>query len=347
MKSFLPKYISELSIPLDLSIILDICSRAQGKEDLWEMQKPEVLNVLREQAIISSSESSNRIEGVEVEEKRIKPLLIGKAVPRDRSEEEVVGYKNALVWIHEKHHQIEINSDTVKHLHYLAQEGSISDAGQWKNKNNEIIEITPDGQSKVRFIPTVAKEVPTYIKNLCLMYNEAVKNSKFPSIILVATFIFDFLCIHPFRDGNGRVSRLLALLLLYQHNFKLGKYISIERIIEETKEDYYSSLKQSSINWHQSSHNLLPFWQYFARTVKIAYDRLGSKFQVQEIFHGGKTQLIRNAIMKQVGNFKLSDIVNLEKSISRDLIQKVLNEMKSEGLISLYGRGRGAYWKRN
>jgi Fic family protein len=346
MKSFVPKYLDQLSIPIDLSILLESCARSQGKEELWEKTKPEVLYALREQSIISSTESSNRIEGVEVDAARLSPLVKGKVKPRDRSEEEVVGYKNALNWIHSKADKIELSSQTIQKLHFLSQEGSISDAGQWKSKNNEIIEISNEGKVTTRFVPSKPEEVALLINNLCLSYKNVDQNKKLPKLLLIATVVFDFLCIHPFRDGNGRTSRLLTLLLLYKLGFNLGRYISIERIIEETKESYYEALQKSSVGWHNSEHDIYFFWQYFVRTIAVAYDRLDNKFAVEGSFYGGKTQLIRNVVMRQIANFKLGDIVNAEPGISEILVQKVLANMRKEGLIKLHGRGRGAYWSK-
>lgn len=344
MKSYAPDYISKLSVPLSLTIILDHCSRAQGKEDLWKSQRPEVLAALREESIISSTESSNRIEGVEVAEGRLRPLMGGKVSPRDRSEEELVGYKNALSWIHENYENIELTPETIKQIHFLAQEGNIGDAGEWKARNNEIIEVSAHGHRSIRFIPTEAKDVPFYIEQLCLAYSDAMKNNLFPPVLLIATFIFDFLCIHPFRDGNGRTSRLLTLLLLYKSDYRLGRYISIERVVEETKEEYYKSLKESSLNWHSSSHDLLPFWFYFSRTIKIAYDRLADKFEVSEQIVGGKNQLVKAAITSMPTRFKLGELRQTCPSVSRDLMQKVLQELKTQGSIKLQGKGRGAVW---
>ncbi|MEZ4754264.1 MAG: Fic family protein [Bdellovibrionota bacterium] len=346
MKSFVPQYIENISIPVDLSILLNSCAKAQGKEQLWEKIKPEVLNVLRSQAIISSTESSNRIEGVEVKSERLKLLVEGESKPLDRPEEEVLGYKNALNWIHENAVSVEINPDTIKKIHQLAQEGAISDAGAWKVKNNEIIEIHTDGNVTVRFVPPEPKDVSKLIQDLCFAYNEAINKKRLPELLLVASFVFDFLCIHPFRDGNGRVSRLLTQLLLCQQGYNLGRYISIEKIIEDTKESYYQTLKESSKSWHTSEHSLIPFWKYFVETLKVAYDRLEDKFGVEESFHGGKTQLIRNAVLRQIGNFKLGDIINQEPGISQNLIQKVLAKMRDEDLVELHGHGRGAYWKK-
>jgi len=346
MKSFIPSYLDNLSVPLSLTILLDFCAQHRGKEELWKNQKPEVLSALKEQSIISSTESSNRIEGVVVERGRLKPLVTGKAIPKDRSELEIIGYKKALEWIHNKHQEIEITPETIKQFHLLAQEGNVSDAGKWKKKNNEIIEINKDGTSEIRFTPTEAKDVPSQISSLCLSYKDSVSNGKFPDLLLISTFVFDFLCIHPFRDGNGRVSRLLTNLLLYKHDMNLCKYISIEKIVEDTKESYYSALKESSSGWHDSKHDLLPFWLYFTRTIKVSYERLGSKFEIESSFHGGKSHLVKKAILAQTESFTLADIMALEPSVSRELIQKTLTKMREEGVLELKGKGRGAFWKK-
>ena len=163
---------------------------------------------------------------------------------------------------------------------------------------------------------------------------------------MIATFVFDFLCIHPFRDGNGRTSRLLTLLLLYKHGYTLGRYVSVERNIEDTCQAYYAALQESSRSWHTSEHDLMPFWRYFVRTIKVAYDGLESRFDVQGPFHGGKTQLIRSEVMRQIGDFKLSDIVGAVPGVSQNLVQKVLAGMREEGLVNLHGHGRGAYWSK-
>lgn len=346
MKSFAPPYLSKLSIPVGTSIIYGLCAEAKGKEGLWQRAKPEVLEALRAQSIISSTESSNRIEGVEVDRERLQPLVQGTITPRDRPEEEVVGYRNALHWIHKEALSIEINPESIQELHRLAQLGSVGDAGKWKSKNNEIIEIYFDGSTSVRFIPLEPELVPSAIQSLCNAYKDAAKNSKLPDLLLIATFVFDFLCIHPFRDGNGRVSRLLTLLLLYQYDYNVGRYVSIEKVIEDSKIEYYNSLQSSSAGWHTSEHNLEPIWNYFVRTVRIAYEQLQNRVEIEGDFYGGKTELIRKAVLRQLTPFSLNDIYSCEKGVSKALVKKVLYQMRAEGLIELEGTGRGAQWRR-
>lgn len=318
---------------------------ARGKQDLWLRSKPDVLKALKDLAIVQSAESSNRIEGVTVDKDRLLPLLRKTVKPRDRSEEEVFGYRKALDWIHSKHASIEITSDTVCHLHTLAQSGSAGDAGQWKKKNNEIIEIFPDGRSAVRFVPVSPEDTPKAIEELCLRYHDNQRNSAIPDLLAVALFVLDFLCIHPFRDGNGRVSRLLTLLLLYQNDYKVGAFISLERIIEQSKENYYEALRRTSVGWHEEKHDPVPFWNYFLGHVKEAYRELAERVSFVDGSSGGSSELIRKVILEQHTPFTLATIAEQFKLSSKQLIKKVLYQLKGEGKVVLSGRGRGARWK--
>lgn len=344
MKTLLPDFIKQIKISPDLAILLGTAAEGKGSERVFERTQPEVLNVLRQQAIISSVESSNRIEGVEIDPQRLNPLLTGKIQPQDRSEEEVFGYKNALEWINKNYDNIIVNPETICKLHELSQQGMISDAGKWKSKNNQIIEYDQNGKASIRFTPLEPELVESAIENLCLAYNDLTKNTKIPELLLIASFVFDFLCIHPFRDGNGRVSRLITHLLLLQHRYQLVRLISIERVIEETKDAYYESLKNSSLNWHLGKHEITYFWRYFIRVINISYEKLTLKLKTETSFEGAKTQLVRNTILTQLGKFRLSDLKSIEPGISEALIQKVLADLKKEGLIKLIGKGRGAVW---
>lgn len=346
MHSFSANYLKRLSISPSISIIYGLCAEAKGKQGHWKTVRPDIFTELKEQSIISSTESSNRIEGVEVDEQRLRPLIAGKVNPQNRPEEEILGYKNALDWIHRDEKKIDITPETIQELHRLAQSGLIGDAGKWKEKSNEIIELRPDGRRLVRFAPPPPEVIPEMLSQLCLGYRDCVNHGTIPDLVAVAGFVFDFLCIHPFRDGNGRVSRLLTLLLLLQHDYEVGRYISIEKIIEDTKEAYYASLKDSSIGWHEQNHSLEPFWRYFLTTIRTAYDQLENRVAVEDVFKGAKSELIRRTILKQTQNFKLSDIANIENNASKPLIKKVLYQLRDEGLVELHGKGRSAYWRK-
>ena len=312
-------------------------------QEMWNKVKPETLNKLRESAIIQSVESSNRIEGVEVEKERLIPLILGKSRPKDRSEEEVQGYRKALDYIHNNYDKINITPGVIQKMHKLAQGGMISDAGQWKKRNNDIIEIDSNGERSIRFRPVSAAKTPKAIEQLCLGYNDVISNSMIPELICIANFVLDFLCIHPFRDGNGRVARLLTLLLLYQQKYEVGRYISIEKLIEESKEDYYEALKNSSIGWHEKDFNLMPWWNYLFSIIKSAYQEL--KERVELSTGDNQSSLVRQTILSFERVFTISDIMNLHPSINRELVKKVLNKMKEERVIEPIGKGRGARWK--
>lgn len=342
--SLRPEKMHETVLPVTSAWLVSECMEAKGKQDLWVRQKPEVIAALREQAIIQSAESSNRIEGVTVDEKRLRPLLIGNARPRDRSEEEVVGYRNALRWMYEAKRGIPVNAKTVLRLHALAQGGHSGDAGKWKARNNEIIELLPNGERRVRFTPVPAKEIPGAIDRLCQLYADQCEESRIPALLLVSTFVFDFLCIHPFRDGNGRVSRLLTTLLLQEHGFAVGRFVSLERLVEECKVDYYAILEQCSRGWHEGENELLPWWNYFLGIVRRAYNEFANR--VENADETGKTELVRQAIDRQPGQFTLADIQADCPSVSLPLIKKVLAEQKKAGQVKLTGRGRGAKWER-
>jgi len=335
--------IENATIPVSTSWLLGACMEAKGKQDLWSKQKPETLRVLREQAIIQSAESSNRIEGVTVEAARLRPIVLGKSRPRDRSEEEIVGYRKALKWVFNRKRPIPIEAKTLLHLHALCRGGSSGDAGRWKKRDNEIIEVLPGGERRVRFIPTSAKKTPGTIDLLCDRYQEVGGEERFPSLLVIATFVFDFLCVHPFRDGNGRVSRLLTSLLLVRHGFEVCRYISLEQMVEETKEDYYGILGRCSDGWHEGTNEMLPWWNYFLSALRQAYCEFAER--VEQAGHHGKGHLVRQVIRAQIGSFSLGELQAQCPCVSAQLIKKVLSEMKQAGSLRLVGRGRGARWE--
>lgn len=345
MPSFGDRRRSEMKIPLATSWLLASCMESRGKQDLWTRQKPEVLKALRDQAIVQSVESSNRIEGVTIDANRLRPLVLGKARPQDRPEEEIAGYKKALDWIFAARRPIEISPKTILRLHALAQGGMSGDAGRWKNRDNEIIEIRPDGERIVRFVPTGAAETPGAVERLCVDYQEAVEQESLPELLIIGSFVLDILCIHPFRDGNGRVSRLLTNLLLERHGFAVARFISLERVIEERRDGYYRSLHDSSEGWHDSKHDIVPWWNYFLSVVNTAYREFAEAVESREA-GPGKTELAREVILEMEGDFSLSDIRAKLPSVSEQLIKRVLQQMKSDGRVRLTGRGRGARWER-
>ena len=344
MLSLDPKKLAELSIPVGTAWLLGSCMEARGKQDLWLRQKPEVLEVLREQAIIQSVESSNRIEGVTIPADRLRPVVLGKVKPRDRSEEELAGYRQAIDWIFSRKRKVSVIPAVIQRLHTLAQGGFSGDAGEWKKRDNEIIEILPNGERKIRFVPTSAKDTPKTMDALCRNYREACNDQRLPPLLNVATFVFDLLCIHPFRDGNGRVSRLATTLLLQAHSFQVTRYVSFERLIEQSKEDYYGVLAECSQGWHEGKNDLLPWWNYFLSALRRAYKEFERQMESTEA-RPAKSDLVRQTVLAQVEQFTLGDLVAQLPSASTQLIKKILAELKKQGKIRLVGRGRGARWE--
>jgi Fic family protein len=318
-----PHKLAGLAIPVGTGWLLGACMEARGKQDLWIRRKPEVLDVLREQAIIQSAESSNRIEGVTVAANRLRPLVIGKARPRDRSEEELAGYRAALDWIFSRKSSVAITPDVLRRLHALAQGGSSGDAG---------------------FVPVSAGKTPAAVEALCRAYRVACDEERVPPLLIVATFVLDLLCIHPFLDGNGRVSRLATSLLLQSQGFQVARYISLERLIEDSKGECYRVLKLCSQGWHENRNEVIPWWNYFLSTLRSAYKEFERQVESVEA-RPAKSDLVRQTVLGQVEPFTLADMTAQLPAVSSQLIKKVLAEMKKGGQVRLVGRGRGARWE--
>lgn len=343
MLSLRDEKLRSTTIPINTGWLLGYCMEARGKQELWTKQKPELLTILRELAIIQSVESSNRIEGITVAVDRLKPLVLGRAKPLDRSEEEIAGYRRALDWIFTRKNPIMVRGTTIQHLHSLSQGGFSGDAGEWKQHNNEIIELLPNGERMIRFTPASAAETPKLIKSLCENYNSVCGIEAFPSLLVIATFIFDFLCIHPFRDGNGRVSRLLTTLLLQLSGFEVGRYISLERLIEDRKTEYYDVLFTCSQGWHEGLNEMLPWWNFMLSIFRQAYQEFERKVTDLDS-RIAKSDIIKHVIHSKVEEFSLADIAVELPMVSTQLIKKVLSDLKEEGKIQLSGKGRAARW---
>lgn len=347
MLSELPNSFKHDNVDLPLSAVwlMNSIAEYKGKQELYAKQSPQVLKSLMEMALIESAESSNRIEGVTVDKARLKPLIIGKVKPRDRSEEEVAGYRKALDLIHTKNKSLRITPQTIKELHHLCR-GEAGDVSKWKEKDNDIIRKHPDGRVEVIFNPVSAKQTPEMIKQLCLAYENSVTQLKYPDLYAIACLVLDFLCIHPFRDGNGRVYRLLTLLALYEHGYQVGKYISIERITEQSKETYYESLNKSSQKWHSAKHDVFPWFNYFLGTILAAYKELEERASNIKPVRGAKTEIIIKAIEGQHGDFSISDVERACPNVSRVMIKKVFLQMQKDKKIKCLGKGQSAKWKR-
>jgi len=333
----------DLSIPIATGWRVANLAEYRGKQELFMRQSPQKLKALCEHALIESAVSSNRIEGVEVDPARIKVLMGGAPAYRDRNEEEVAGYRLALNWIHSEGSTIPFSEDTVLRLHKLCR-GEIWDAGRYKDKPVDVIELSPRGERTIRFITVSPQETPGAVRELMTGFDDGLKSVLIHPLILLAALNLDFLCIHPFRDGNGRVSRLLLLLSCYRVGFKVGRYISLERIIEENKERYYETLKISSEGWHQGKHNPWHYINYLLFILKEAYRELEARVGEMDAPRGAKMELVLEALKKMKGPFSLSELEAACPGVSREWIKSILGGLKKKNRLVCNGRGRGARW---
>lgn len=345
MMSFRDGRLAKLALPVGTVWLLTDIAEAKGRQALYAKQAPQLLQALREMALVQSVESSNRIEGVTVAPDRLRPLVIGNAKPRDRSEEDVHGYRQALNLIHTSARDLSASPDVVRRLHRLAQQGA-GDAGQWKLVDNEIIELRVGAAPVIRFRPVSAVETPASVDELCMSYRHAIGQTETSFLVAVAALVLDFLCIHPFRDGNGRVARLLSLLTLYHHGYEVGRYISMERLIEESKSDYYEALHRSSAGWHEGHHDLLPWLNYFLTIIRRAHRELEERAGNVKSPRGAKTALVAAAIDGFPGHFTLAELERACPGVSRDMVRRVLRERRKAGKVTCLGRGPGAAWRK-
>ena len=330
MNSFRTTRLMELAIPQRLVTALTDIAAAQGRQELYSKQTPQILKALREMAMIESVESSNRIEGVTVARDRLRPLVLGRTKPLDRSEKEIAGYRRALAWIHAKADQIPITPGTFKEFHRLIHGEVDPNAGEWKEKPNTIVARYPDGTAEIRFKP---------------VEQHVLEQKQVTPLLAISALVLDFLCIHPFADGNGRVSRLLTLLALYQLGYEVGRYISIERLIETTKESYYARLHESSQGWHESRHDVLPFFSYTVDVIGMAYAEFERRAGRESAGPAAKAELVAYAINHMLDEFSVEDVARQCPGVSRATIRLVMARLRKEGRIEAVGRGPGALWR--
>jgi Fic family protein len=315
-----------------------------GKQELFTRQSPQRLKVLREHALIESAVASNRIEGVEIDRRRVGTVIFGKSHLQDRNEQEVRGYQAALSLIHEQHDTLSVSPETVLRLHALTRPG-VWDSGRLKDQDGEIIEKHADGNVSVRFRPLSAAATPAAIAQLCADSARLARERQVPPLIVWAACNLDLLCIHPFRDGNGRVSRLLLLLHLYHLGFTAGRYVSLERLIEQSKDRYYETLRQSSQGWHEGRHTPWPYINYLLYTLKELYAEFERRVGQMKAPRGEKAGAVIDAVDRQTGPFRLADIEQACPGVGREWIQTLLTQMKSDGRIECSGRGPAARWR--
>jgi Fic family protein len=345
MNSLTIEFLNRLKLTSEQGSTLAKIGEYKGRQELFTRQTPEALETLRQTAIIESSECSNRLEGIIAPHKRIKALVLHNTTPRDRSEQEIAGYRDALTLIHESAQHMKVSINVCLQLHsmlyrYLPQEG-----GRWKMTDNDIVEKNGHGSvARVRFKAVSAVATPRAMEQMVTNYASAIEKHHKEPLLVAPLAILDFLCIHPFGDGNGRVSRLLTLMTLYHFGYDVGRYISLERIFEESKKTYYEMLEVSSQGWHEGKQDVHPWLNYYWGVLIRAYKELEERVGTIRTGKGSKTEQIRLVIGRKTMPFSISDIESDCPGISRDMVRVVLRQMRSEGILASTGRGPASRW---
>lgn len=346
MKSFQLEYLNTLPLSHRLLTTIRQIGEYKGKQQLYQQQAPEVLENLRTVAVIQSTESSNRLEGITATFKRIKDIVEEKTAPANRSEGEIAGYRDVLTTIHLNYEHIPFTEGVVLQFHRDLMKYSGKEGGRWKSVSNEISQILPDGSKQLRFAPVDPRQTPEYMRQLHERYTTLDVSGELDPLLLIPLYILDFLCIHPFLDGNGRMIRLLTVLMLYHHGYDVGRYISLERVVEKSKESYYDTLFRSSQGWHEGKHNALPWIEYFLATILAAYCEFEKRLGTLSSGHGSKTGMVLNAIEGIIGDFTIGDIEKACPMVGRDWIRTLLQRLKAEGKVAALGKGRYARWRK-
>jgi len=333
------------NVPAAVAWILADLGEARGKQELFTRQSPQRLKILRDHALVQSAVSSNRIEGVTIEQARVRPVLIGKGRLRDRDEEEVRGYRDALRLIHERHAKLRVSEKTIRELHRISR-AKVGDAGRYRTGESEIVEIQADGRRRVRFKAVEAPKVRPSIVETLTLWDRCVTERWVHPLVGLAASNLDFLCIHPFRDGNGRVSRLLWPLQSYRLGYEVGRYISLERLVEEHEDRYYETLELSSRGWHQGAHDPWPYINFSLFILKTAYKEFEERLGRKEAPRGEKTALVIRAVQQSGRTFRAGDIQQACPGVSVDLIRVTLKNLQTERRVECLQRGRFATWKK-
>lgn len=319
----------------------------KGKQELYIETEPDVLTALLDIAKIQSTKASNKIEGIYTSDERLEALVMEKAEPRNRSEEEIAGYREVLATVHESYEYIPVRSNNILQLHRDLYSFSKSDlGGKFKNTDNVIAESGKDGKQRVRFTPVPAFQTPEAMEQLCQQFNNAIDEGRYDPLVLIPMFILDFLCIHPFNDGNGRMSRLLTLLLLYRSGYIVGKYISMEMLIEKSKETYYEVLQDSSYTWHEGTNDYIPFVKYYLGIMLKGYKEFQDRVEHLNYRKLSKADRVKAVFDKKLGAIKKSDIASFCPDISETTIERTLKELLETGYIEKVGKARATGYVR-
>lgn len=325
--------------------LLTSIHEAKGRQELYLSRQPKELNRLVEIAKIQSVDASNDIEGIRTTNTRLKQLVNEKTTPKNRDEEEISGYRDVLNIIHESFDYIELTPNYILQLHGIMFKHVSGNnfGGHYKNVQNYIQGIDNGGNPYTVFTPLAPYETASAIENLCDTFNKAIKERKVDSLILIPVFIHDFLCIHPFRDGNGRMSRLLTTLLLYRCGYYVGKYISLEAKIAKIKDIYYDALSESQEGWHEENDNPTPFIKYMLSIIDMSYKDFEERLELVKK-NVNANELVELAFEKKIGKIKKSDIVELCPNISVSAVEKGINKLLSDGKIKKEGNGKNTFY---
>lgn len=316
----------------------------KGKQSLYLKQKPQTLEQLTLIAKIQSTESSNKIEGIVTTSTRIKQLMSDKTTPRNRDEEEILGYRNALNIIHESFEYIPITPNYILQLHHeLYKTTSKTIGGKFKGVQNYISAKYPDGHEEILFTPLSPFETPEAMKNLCDEFNKCLDNDSVEALLLIPAFISDFVCIHPFSDGNGRMSRLLTTLLLYRLGYYVGKYISIEKLIEKNKDAYYEALSKVDKGWHENDNDPTPFIKYILRILLTAYREFEDRMSLVEAKQSSY-DYVKNTIDQILGKFSKAELLERCPSIAKSTLEAALKKLVEDGYIKKSGQGKSTFY---
>lgn len=347
MKSFQPGFLESIPVSPRLVQTIRLLGEFKGKQDMFTRQHPQVLEQLREAAVIQSTESSNRLEGVRAPYARIRDLVQGKTTPRNRSEQEIAGYRDVLSTIHVHHEGMTFTPGLVLQFHRDLYQFLPGQGGRWKVTDNDITETRPDGSTFVRFKPVPAFLTTKSMEELHAGFTRAREAQEVDALILIPAYVLDFLCIHPFLDGNGRMARLLTLLLLYREGYEVGRFISLEQVVEANREGYYGSLLESSKGWHEGQHTLVPWLEYFLGVVLLgAYRQLEARTGELTATKGAKKEMVLNAISRLPEEFRWADLEQICVGISHSTIRRVLDELKAQGKVHCSNQGRDAAWRK-
>ena len=332
----------------DIVALLTQIHEFKGEQNLFIEANSDTLTQLVEIAKIQSTEASNKIEGIYTSDERLKKIVLDKTTPRTRNEQEIAGYRDVLAIIHESYEYIPLRPAMILQLHRdLYKFSGMSIGGSYKNADNVIAETDAQGNRFIRFQPVPAWETAEAMEMACQAYDQAVQSGANP-LLIIPMFILDFLCIHPFNDGNGRMARLLTLLLLYRSGYIVGKYISLEKVIEQSKETYYETLQQSSFGWHENENDYAPFVRYLLGTIVAAYRDFSDRVQFLTTKGLSKPDRIRELIKTTLGKITKTEIMEKCPDISQATVQRTLIDLQKQGeILKLSGGRYTAYiWNR-